>query len=743
MSDTDFAQHALAVAELFWGEPNKRMSSASEVRWGAQGSKAIDPKKGTWFDYENQVGGGVIDLVVQERACSKAEAVRWLETEGFIEARGRQERDEKPPAKVEQQDDGGKFEIVETYDYTSGDGDLLYQACRVQWRLPDGTWRMGKKGKIAKTFIQRRPLPNNEWLLSLEGGDFMRRAGSDTWRHYKEEYFRAGMERRTFDAGVQPHALYRLQQLELAIEAGRTVLVVEGERKVYAAERLGFAATCNSGGAKKFHDLLLPHFKGAHVVILADNDPAGIAHANMVARKLRPYCASVRVGVLPGGEKQDIVDWEAAGGTAEQLKAFVEGLELWSPAMTPLPPSSFGAATLRGLATSKIVYDWLIKGMVERGGVMIVAGEKSAGKSFFMIDMGMKIARGLDYGDRKVKQGLVIHVACEDGRGVQLRAEGYRRDNDIPDTENVPFIVMDRNFSLMDDESIAKFIAECKTWEAYFDLKLELIIIDTLSRATEGLDEIQSGEVGKVLGRVNRIAAETESAVCLVHHMNARGERVRGHSSLTANVGQVIEIRQMTEFQTHRNAPIKLIRDSDGRVVRQAILEKNKNGEDDKKWRFVLRRIVLGKDDDNFDISTCVLERPSSDVREDAEPKNKLTAEQKLVLDALQAALEDESIDMPRGVRVGGGIKKAVSDKAFVARVRKTWSFSAAETEVEARNRELTSALRRIVTALQNGGYIGRDNDHHVLWDLGKTSRRRSSPPPQETEPTADIEAPF
>ena len=74
------------VAEALLGEPNARMSTARELRYGARGSLAVHvggERAGTWRDHEAGEGGGVLDLVTRERG-SRAAALAWLEAEGFI-----------------------------------------------------------------------------------------------------------------------------------------------------------------------------------------------------------------------------------------------------------------------------------------------------------------------------------------------------------------------------------------------------------------------------------------------------------------------------------------------------------------------------------------------------------------------------------------------------------------------------------------------------------------------------------
>lgn len=45
------------------GEPNARLSSGRELRYGNHGSLAIDLHKAAWFDHEHGTGGGILDLI--------------------------------------------------------------------------------------------------------------------------------------------------------------------------------------------------------------------------------------------------------------------------------------------------------------------------------------------------------------------------------------------------------------------------------------------------------------------------------------------------------------------------------------------------------------------------------------------------------------------------------------------------------------------------------------------------------
>ncbi|MBB3176253.1 hypothetical protein FHW64_000636 [Variovorax sp. Sphag1AA] len=122
----EFAQFAGTVAKVLLGEPNTSLSKSTELRFGKRGSMSVDLIKGTWFDNERGIGGGVLDLIVHRgEADTKAQAVRWMEREGI-----------KLPEESEQQP-----RLVKTYPYLDEDGQVLFEVCRFH----------------PKTFKQRRP----------------------------------------------------------------------------------------------------------------------------------------------------------------------------------------------------------------------------------------------------------------------------------------------------------------------------------------------------------------------------------------------------------------------------------------------------------------------------------------------------------------------------------------------------------------------------------------------------------
>ena len=80
------------AAPALLGEPNARLSTARELRFGNHGSLAVHvagERAGTWRDHEADAGGGVLALVMRETgARDNREAMAWLRDAGLLDGAG-------------------------------------------------------------------------------------------------------------------------------------------------------------------------------------------------------------------------------------------------------------------------------------------------------------------------------------------------------------------------------------------------------------------------------------------------------------------------------------------------------------------------------------------------------------------------------------------------------------------------------------------------------------------------------
>ncbi len=102
----------------------------------------------------------------------------------------------------------------------------------------------------------------------------------------------------------------------------------------------------------------------------------------------------------------------------------------------------------------------------------------------------------------------------------------------------------------------------------------------------------------------------------LVHHKNASGTKARGHTSMFADVENVLDISLVTTGPEKTAVPLK---DVNGRKVREAVVTKLKDGEDGVSFRFVLESVRLGIDEDGDPVTSCVVSLPDmGEVERDA-----------------------------------------------------------------------------------------------------------------------------
>ncbi len=179
--------------------------------------------------------------------------------------------------------------VVDTYDYTDAEGKLLYQVLR----------------KSDKTFVQRRPDGSGGWIWNMKN---------------------------------TPRVLYQLPDV-LSSPKKDWVFVVEGEKDVDNLRACNLVATCNPGGAGKWHTVSdLSPLHDRRIAIIPDNDDAGRQHAHEVAESLHGKVKALKIVELPDlPPKGDVTDWLASfdreddTGPSLGIRRLAEGVPGWEP----------------------------------------------------------------------------------------------------------------------------------------------------------------------------------------------------------------------------------------------------------------------------------------------------------------------------------------------------------------------------------------------------------------------------
>ena len=190
------------------------------------------------------------------------------------------------------------------FDYHHADGRYAYT--KLKGLRPDGE----------KAFLTGRRLAGTELQTSMQ--------------EWPQEFYKfPGLTHYIKGSDDQPDLLYRLPDFlrAMAERPDDRVFICEGEKDTDTVWGHGLIATTNPNGAGKFRHDFAKYFAGRDVVILADNDERGRAHAEQVASILFGVASSVKVVHLPGLPKNgDVTDW-LADHSKDDLLAVVESAE--------------------------------------------------------------------------------------------------------------------------------------------------------------------------------------------------------------------------------------------------------------------------------------------------------------------------------------------------------------------------------------------------------------------------------
>ena len=200
----------------------------------------------------------------------------------------------------------------------------------------------------------------------------------------------------------------------------------------------------------------------------------------------------------------------------------------------------------------------------------------------------------------------------------------------------------------------------------------------------------------------------------IVHHMNAQGAKPRGHTSIFANLDNVISIKKIEGRS-----------DLDGRQFREAVVTKQKDGEDGKRIEFVLRRELLGKDAEGDEISSCVIVPPNKGRMADVDlstldPSIKLSPQCESFLRAIYKAIEDHGETPPPSLELPASIKVVRGDKVRAAFELMTFEGDD-ESDPEKKAAKIRQAMKRHGEWLMSRQIIGRQSP--FIWLTGKKVR--------------------
>jgi len=371
-----------------------------------------------------------------------------------------------------------KSKMVKTYDYVDAEGKRLFQACRFE----------------PKRFSQRRPDGNGKWIWDLKG--------------------------------VQ-RVLYKQKNLQKADE----VIIVEGEKDVDNLLNLGFTATTNPMGAKKWQPEYDEVLKGKRVILIPDNDSVGFEHMAQVGASLAGKTQNLKWLELPSkGDVSDFINtFSNKEEASEKLSILIENAKPYSPPKKVtiddiiLTTDSFKNLDVE--QKRELLFPWL-----KEDSINLVSGFRGTGKTWLALGILDAVTRGSSFGTWECKRS----VPCLFLDGEMTIADDLERiDNLKLDSvrENPLYFYSDAYANQL---GLPKAHLANDKWRQtmkriLLKRKVKLLVLDNLASLASGLDENKKSDWDAVNTWLLELRFAGISTIML-HHVNKSGGQ-RGTSA--------------------------------------------------------------------------------------------------------------------------------------------------------------------------------------------------------------------
>ena len=296
--------------------------------------------------------------------------------------------------------------------------------------------------------------------------------------------------------------LYQLPAIEYARSMQSTVYIVEGEKDADRLISEGLIATTAVSGAGGWLGHYGESLRGCHVVVIADNDSTGRAHARFVATSVKPYAATLALSVPRHGK--DVSDLLDAGYDLSDMDPLSEAEEL----------SSFVASNVQ-----RKPIEWAWYGYFALGKLSMVEGDPGDGKSILSIDLAARWSSGAPMPDG-TEHGGPWHV-------VMVSAEDDIEDTIVPRLiaanarlENITLIPygssQDRPFNLAEDLPALE--------RRVMAVNAHICMLDPLAAfLPSGTDSHNDMSVRQALYPLRTFAMRTRTATLCLRHLNKGG----------------------------------------------------------------------------------------------------------------------------------------------------------------------------------------------------------------------------
>ncbi|MEL7798756.1 AAA family ATPase [Idiomarina loihiensis] len=268
-----------------------------------------------------------------------------------------------------------------------------------------------------------------------------------------------------------------------------------------------------------------------------------------------------------------------------------DGLDvLRSDFLVRLPPDETGPNQL-----------WLVPDLIPSQSIGMLYGPPGSFKSFTAIDICCKLVTGASFNGAPLESHLAAYLTLEAESSFPKRVKGWEVLNELKVDRRM--VQVYSGFDGSDKESVEKLAYGLNSWAERRGMPLGVIIVDTMTLATMGLDENSNNQMSKFTANCGRLSALTGASVLIIHHPGKGRSDPRGSSSLVANMDYLIKI------------------DSEPSGLSFVLnVEKQRDGDANAKFKGVLEKVKIQEPDGTL-VDTLSVAQLNKFTREKVKPK--------------------------------------------------------------------------------------------------------------------------
>jgi hypothetical protein len=205
---------------------------------------------------------------------------------------------------------------------------------------------------------------------------------------------------------------------------------------------------------------------------------------------------------------------------------------------------------------------WLIEGVMEVNGLVMLAGPPASYKSFMCLDWLLSLASGRDWLGRKATPSRVLYVLGEGKSSLLKRAQAWWHHNRVTDEQKAR---LKDNFrttfevpQLANKASLDNLLSQLDT-EKYTPT---VIAIDTFARSFVGLDENSQKDTGLWIESAERLR-NLGYTVIFLHHTKKNVEFGLQYRGSTAIMGAMDTAMTMSADKSANRITFQIVKQKD------------------------------------------------------------------------------------------------------------------------------------------------------------------------------------